>query len=267
MRRLLFTVLFFFLIGSLSVSQAAYITDKLVAGLYKEAKVSDKPIKALNSGTPLEVVSRNNGFVKVRTSDGTIGWVEATYLTDEKPARSILLDTQAKVSILQKQLEQLKGMQASGDTLSEDPVDWQDRLAKAQGQISQLQIQLQAEKLNSKKLQDSQQLFDREKQQLVADMQARTETAMQALQQENLSLQAQIQKVAEILNIPAAQTPEDAGVDSNQAIAPSQKDIQQMLSDYFLWALLGIGLLLGFAGGFYYMRHKVTQRFGSVFRL
>ena len=99
---LLLTLLF------ISTANAAYITDKLVAGLYQEAKITDKPLKALNSGTPLEVISRKNGFVQVRTSDGTVGWVESTYLTDEKPARSILLDTQARLATLQKQFEKLK---------------------------------------------------------------------------------------------------------------------------------------------------------------
>jgi len=254
-------LLLFLMLSGLSVSQAAYITDKLVAGLYKEAAVSDKPVKALNSGTPLEVVSRKAGFVKVRTSDGTIGWVEETYLTDEKPARSMLLDVQAKISILQKQLEAARGARADtaagGET--QDLSAWQEKLTRAQGQISQLEIQLQAARLNAKKFEQSQEQFDREKQQLRSDLQARTEAATAELKKENQVLHEQIRQVAKVLNIqPAGQ----ADSETTQA-----HDVIEILKARWSWIFFAFALIVGFSGGYFYMRHKVTQRFGGVFKL
>jgi SH3 domain protein len=244
MRKPVIVLVGLWLLSGLSVSQAAYITDKLVAGLYEEPEVSDKPLKALNSGTPLEVVSRKNGFVNVRTSDGTLGWVEATYLTDEKPARSILLDTQAKVSILQKQLEQLKGQLADspGNEQKDNLSVWQEKLARAEGQISQLEIQLKAAKLNNKKADESQ----------------------QAVNQENQQLRDQIARVAAIVG---------ANIEAQSAISPetvktgAQKSMAGVFSNDMIWILLVIGLVLGFVAGFYYMRFKVSQRFGNVIRL
>ena len=223
-------------------SQAAYITDKLVAGLYQEAKVSDKPIKALNSGTPLEVVSRENGFVKVRTSDGTVGYVEATYLTDEKPARSILLDTQAKLSVLQKQLELVKNKadSLSDDEDASDVNEWQEKLTKAQGQISQLEIQLKAAKLNNQKQDQSR----------------------QALEQENQALRDQMAQVAKILNVPFTAKADSSTVE----IESKSSHAAEVFANDWLWILFVIGLAAGFAGGFFYMRHKVSKRFGTVMR-
>ena len=261
--------------------QAAYITDKLVAGLYKENKVSDKPLKALSSGTPLEVIERKNGFIKVRTSDGTIGWVEATYLTDEKPAKALLLDTQARVSTLQKQLDQLKALQkegASGDAL-EDLAAMQEKLAKAEGQVSQLELQLQAARVNIKNLEDSRNLFEREKEKLLEDVKANVQSEINQLEKDKQALQQQIAQVASILNL---QNAEPAGAEATDSAASklpleigsnsdSKSDkafvIAKPLGDIVLWILVGISLLAGIALGYFYMRHKVHQRFGSAFRL
>ena len=255
MRKLLIVLTGLSLLLLTALGQAAYITDKLVAGLYKENKVTETPLKALNSGTPLEVISRKNGFVKVRTSDGTIGWVEAAYLTDEKPARSILLDMQAKLSVLQKKLEQAKGMAASGESV--DISEWQEKLTMAQGQISQLEIQLKAEKLNNKKNMQDQQSVEQLKQQLTADLQAKADAAQQALKNENQALREQIQQVADILNVPARTTEVDQPRSSSM-------DTVNALSSHWVLILLAVVLLAGFAGGYYWMKRRVIQRFGSV---
>jgi len=226
------------LLLAVNATQAAYITDKLVAGLYKEAKVTDKPLKALASGTPLEVVSRKNGFIKVRTSDGVIGWVESAYLTDEKPARSILLDTQAKLSILQKKLDKLSQLEKNADA------------AKAVDEIATL-----GEK------------------QLAADLQKQHEAAVKVLQNENASLKKQIQQVADILNVSVSNTtakPEKATMSENtdhQAGRPLLANLTASVSNRLFW-MIGIAiLLLGFVAGYFVMRLRVQHRFGPMFRL
>ena len=276
-------VLIFLLALSVSSLHAAYITDKLVAGLYKEDKVTEKPLKALSSGTPLEVIERKGDFIKVRTSDGTIGWVEATYLTDEKPAKSLLLDTQAKVSMLQKQLDQLKALQkkgASGDAL-EDLTSLQEKLAKAEGQASQLELQLQAAKVNIKNLEEEKQLFDREKEKLLEDVKAGVQSEITQLEKDNQALKQQIAEVGKILNLSSVGA---SGVSESGQATSGEKAVTLVtpqantsdtaslpfvkpLSDFVLWILVVISLIAGIALGYFYMRHKVQQRFGSALRL
>ena len=251
--------------------QAAYITDKLVAGLYEEAKVSDKPLKALPSGTPLEVVSRSNGFVKVRTPDGIDGWVEAAYLTDEKPARTMLLDAQAKLSILQKQLEQAKGRlantadaDAASATADADAAagnDLQNRLAQARGQVSQLEIQLQAAKLELKnarqQLQQSQQQHASEIQQL----QQQAEQSLQQVTEQNELLQQRINQVAELLRIPQAAPLSAPPTPSTDA--SGKPDWSDWKSNYWLWLVPLLALMLGFIGGMAFLHHRISKRFGG----
>lgn len=271
--RILVTV--FLLFVAVSSSQGAYITDKLVAGLYKEAKVTNKPIKALNSGTPLEVVSRKEGFVQVRTSDGVIGWVESTYLTDEKPARIILLDTQARLSMMQKKLDKLSQLEEGSDVAkaAEEISALEEKLAQAQGKISQLELQLKAAHLSGDKLDQNRELLEREKQQLVADMQAKHAEAMKALQKQKESLQQQITQVAEILKLPsktsseAAQPKESSTSDSLQTASSVSAEFSGILSGKVYWVIALLILILGFAVGYYVMRYRVQQRFGSMFRL
>ena len=76
--------------------QAAHITDKLAAGVYEQPDDSTAPLKAVPSGTPLEVIQRKGEFIQVRLPDGDEGWVKAEYVTDQKPARVMLLEAQAK---------------------------------------------------------------------------------------------------------------------------------------------------------------------------
>jgi len=250
--------------------QAAYITDKLVAGLYEDAAVSDKPLKALPSGTPLEVISRKNGFVKVRTPDGTDGWVEATYLTDEKPARTMLLDTQAKLSILQKQLEQAKGQlaNATGGGSAAAPAaqgeDLQDKLAQARGQASQLELQLKAARLEldnaRQQLQQAQQQHEKQ----LAEQQAAANQATQQLSTENEQLHERIGKVAELLQI--TPPPAAAAVAAGPAEAPLETSgglLQEWKNSYWIWLAPLLTLLAGFIAGIAFIDYRIRKRFGG----
>ncbi len=217
------------LLGGTS-AHAAYITDKLVAGLYEKAEITEKPLKALNTGTPLEVISREKDFIKVRTPDGTEGWVEAAYLTDEKPARSMLLDLQAKNALLQKKLESA-GKSSDGQT---PPVQSAANAAR----IEELADNL-AELQNSNR-------------ELAA--------ANSELQAKNTRLQQQQQQIGEILQLKKL----PADVTSANLTATS------VVENYPLWLLAGLagGLLLtGLLGGVYLMRRRIRKRFGTVLQV
>ncbi len=84
--------------------QGAHVTDKLLAGLYEEPDSTDDPISLLPSGTPLEILNRQGGYAQVRLGDDRTGWVEARFISKEKPAKARLLEAQAKNAELQRQL-------------------------------------------------------------------------------------------------------------------------------------------------------------------
>ena len=101
--------LFALLLSLLSQSvSAAYITDKLLVGLYSSANSISKPIKILSSGTRISILERQGGFIKVKLKDSTVGWVERRYVTDDQPAGAKLSLVQAKAKRLEKDLKKTK---------------------------------------------------------------------------------------------------------------------------------------------------------------
>jgi hypothetical protein len=82
----------------------AHITDRLVAELYDAPDAAATPERLLETGTPLEVLEQEERFIRVRLSDGSTGWVERRYVTDEKPSRVRLLELQAETGALKHRL-------------------------------------------------------------------------------------------------------------------------------------------------------------------
>jgi len=98
------------LLGALALAtaaRAAHITDKMAVGLY-DAPDDEPPRRVLTSGTPLEILDRGGRLCKVRLGDGDGGWLECRYITDEKPARAMLVEVQARAGRLWDQVEELK---------------------------------------------------------------------------------------------------------------------------------------------------------------
>ena len=86
------------------LAQSAYITDKLLTGLYENPSSSGKPIKLLGSGSALEVLESEGSFQRVRLADGVEGWVNRSYVTEDKPAQAMLQEAQMRISELEGQL-------------------------------------------------------------------------------------------------------------------------------------------------------------------
>lgn len=86
---------------------ASHITDKLAVGLY-ESSGDEQPKRVLTSGTPLEIIDRAGRLCKIQLGDGTRGWLECRYVTDEKPARAMLVEAQARAGQLREDIDALK---------------------------------------------------------------------------------------------------------------------------------------------------------------
>lgn len=87
---------------------AAYITDKLMVGVRERPEASAESARLVQGGTPVEVLRRGAAFLEVRLSDGTTGWVEARFVTDDRPATFQLLEAQARLSGLERRVVELE---------------------------------------------------------------------------------------------------------------------------------------------------------------
>jgi hypothetical protein len=213
-----------------SLASAAHITDKLVVGLYPEPAAEGTPLQLLSSGTPLEVLDRRQGFAEVRLADDTRGWVEAGYVTDEKPAKAMLLETQARLRQMGLELAALRAS-AGGDeppaALSLPPsareAELQQALAEAQQRLATLEQQLQQQAANG----DAQQRLE--------TLQGRVRAALEDLADaQGLTLQA--------------------------AAGPPAGDF---FARYQVWIIGSAALVLGFAAGIAYIDRRIRRRYGG----
>jgi SH3 domain protein len=98
-----------------ALAETAYVTDSLRLGLYRTDDTTEKPIVNLVSGTPLEVLERNSNYAHVRTPDGEEGWVKATYLVDDKPARLRVVELEAQVAGLRGEVDRAKSTHSNAE--------------------------------------------------------------------------------------------------------------------------------------------------------
>lgn len=124
MRNILFRLVstVFLLLATATASAQSYITDKVVVGVYDQPSPESSLLKALPTGTPLEVLGQKNGYTQIRTPDGLSGWIENSYIIEHKPAQLVVLELTDK----QKQTET-----ALKDTRKQ-MLDLQERLAALQ---------------------------------------------------------------------------------------------------------------------------------------
>lgn len=64
----------------------------------------------VSSGTALEILEPNNqGYTKVKTPEGTVGWIMTQYLMDQPSARSRLGQMEARIAALENENRVLRG--------------------------------------------------------------------------------------------------------------------------------------------------------------
>ncbi|MEJ2106145.1 MAG: TIGR04211 family SH3 domain-containing protein [Acidiferrobacteraceae bacterium] len=99
-----FMVLVLALLAGVAHAETVYITDQLYVSLRPAQNNDGPPIKTERTGTALQVLGRDNGFVQVKDPSGDQGWIADRYLTSEPPARVKLDGLALKLDEMQAQL-------------------------------------------------------------------------------------------------------------------------------------------------------------------
>ena len=131
---------------------AAYITDKLLAGVYEKPEVSTAPLQLLPSGTPVELLKTEGTFTQVRLPNRGEGWIESRFISDEKPAQVMLLELQAATAELRRKVQQAETALEQGKATSPEQITLKGKLSESQQQVKTLTQELQDVKtqLNNK---------------------------------------------------------------------------------------------------------------------
>lgn len=114
--RTLLSALLLLMAGS-AVAETRFVDDKLLITLRTGQATTYQILKTLPSGTPLELLEEDGQYSRVRTEDGTEGWVLTQYLSASPIARDRLLRAERRIEQLQTQIDSLK--QQLGETRGE----------------------------------------------------------------------------------------------------------------------------------------------------
>jgi len=104
-------IIYILLLATTSVAYAEtqYVSDRLRITLRTGQGTEFQIIRALESGTKLEVIEQTeSGYTNVRTEDGTEGWVRSQYLLPEPIAQQKLDIATVQLEKIKVQLEELK---------------------------------------------------------------------------------------------------------------------------------------------------------------
>lgn len=85
--------------GLLQAAEVRYVSDQLSLKMYKDSALN-KTLPSLKSGDKVEILKQDDGYARVKTEDGTKGWVKSSYLVEEKPAALKLIDVQEELDNL-----------------------------------------------------------------------------------------------------------------------------------------------------------------------
>lgn len=145
----------YFLIGSIvsiflllssptAIAEARYVQDQLEITMRTGESTRNSIIRMLASGDRVELLESNpdSGYSKIRTGDGTEGWVLTRFLMAEPAARQQLASLRVSAATLreeQRRLEtELEGVRGENENLRGQLGDMEERYRQASRELAEI---------------------------------------------------------------------------------------------------------------------------------
>ncbi len=203
-----------------------YVSDVLVISLRSGKDTESEVIGYLKSSQPVEILAQDATVAKIRTENGTVGWVQKRFLVSERPKSMVIEDLKRENAALKKKLRDLESAPAR-DEGDEQPVS-ADRLE----QVSELKENAYRSK----------------------EVMQKAEKELTDLLEEHAILRTKNQAIADQLQ--TASPPTDQLEAQIQVIRG--KGIPVPRKENLLWFMIGsVIMLIGFVVGFLSRRKKV----------
>jgi len=97
-------ILLLVLMAGWQIANAAanrYVTDRIVLDLYEHDTRTSPVLRSIATGTAMTLLETSDQLAKVKLKDGSVGWVDAAFITDEKPIQVLYTELLAKHKRLQ----------------------------------------------------------------------------------------------------------------------------------------------------------------------
>lgn len=232
--------------SSASSAETAYVTDTVTVAVFPNANLTGEPVERLLSGSKVEVLLSSEGIAEVETPNGKSGWMRTDFLTSELPAviklegaESALEQVNGRLDAAQDEIAKLKRQQAvlQREAEAAKDVGWlKAELAKVRDRASNLEQQLTSQRAEATEVDEQ-----------ADDLQQRLGT----LAAENQDLRQRLAAAVMIEEAAPQAAPAPAVVISERPLP---------------WAVLTLvlGLLVGFAAGYYWIDRRLRRRFCGV---
>lgn len=99
-------------------AETGYVADSCDIPIRRGASTRYKILRMAPSGTPLQILETSDaeGYAKVKTPEGTVGWILTRYLMDQAPPRERVAQLEARVAALEEENRTLLDKTGALDT-------------------------------------------------------------------------------------------------------------------------------------------------------
>lgn len=188
MKKIILSALLFISVAAQAQNEIVYVADDYNLTLWGTSNYTGK-IKSLPTGTPLTVIGERptgNGLIKVKTIDGTEGFIRFKYVKKEAPehdrddiAAKNIAALQGQIAKLETELKAAKEVITPGSTLEQSLANERDKLSRELNELKRISgsaVQLKNER---DELQERYVAVERDLQQVKLENQALQDTANQ----------------------------------------------------------------------------------------
>ena len=135
---LLYPLLILAILASPAQAETRYATDDFTVPIRRGTSTGHKILRMVSSGTPLEVLQTGDeGYTKVKTPEGTVGWILTRYLIDQPPTRDQVAQLEERLAALESENQTLQSERESLKTIRNDLVHCSEELAEVRRAASQ----------------------------------------------------------------------------------------------------------------------------------
>lgn len=128
---------------SARAEEVVYISDVLRVGVRPEPDSRTSPVGVVITGMRLEVLERQDNYLRIKTDKGLTGWIKDIYVANDPPAMLQLEALQARQDTNKQQLEalqqELQVMQETNQSLSKQIDELRDERSKLLSQVEQVE--------------------------------------------------------------------------------------------------------------------------------
>jgi SH3 domain protein len=142
---LLMAIALAILTAGASFAETIYIGDRLVVGMREIPDNTAPSIGTLKSDDGVELIEEGDLFHRVRTEDGTEGYIKKQYLTKTRPKVLVIADLEKQLARQKKAVADLKASMSSSESdLQKGQTELKNSIEELKKQLAEKEKQLAA---------------------------------------------------------------------------------------------------------------------------